>query len=272
MNIPLCLENSFHSVVNSVYANLPQALPGEEQLSNCKIISHRGEHDNKNIFENTLPAFDTVIDQGIWGIEFDVRWTRDLQPVVFHDRNLKRVFGSSIEISEVTLAELQANFPMIPSLDEVVSRYGKKSHLMVEIKEGVYNDPVFQNQVLQDIFSPLEPQSDFHFLSIMPEMLTLIDFIPATTFLLISQLNARSLSEMSIRKNYGGITGHYLFLTDNIVKKHKKHRQMVGTGFINSKNCLFREINRGVNWIFSNNAVELQSICNSLLPFSSSTK
>ncbi len=272
MAIPLWMEKSFQAVVNRIYASLPQPLPRAEQIKKCKIISHRGEYDNQDIFENTRPAFDKVIDQGIWGIEFDVRWTKDLQPVVFHDRSLKRVFGSAIEINQVTWAELQANFPLIPSLGEVVSRYGKKLHLMVEIKEEIYPDFVFQKRVLQDIFSPIEPQSDFHFLAMDPEMFALIDFVPTTSFLLISQVRVRRLSKLSIQKKYGGITGHYLFLTDTILKKHQKQQQMVGTGFVNSKNCLFRELNRGVNWIFSNKARELQSICNSLLPFSSSTK
>jgi len=36
--------------------------------------------------------------------------------------------------------------------------------------------------------------------------------------------------------------------------------QMVGTAYIKSKNSLFRELNRGVEWVFSNNAIEIQSI------------
>lgn len=272
MYIPVWLGKAFHLIINRVYANLPQPLPGEECLKNCKIISHRGEHNNKDIFENTIPAFDRVVDQGIWGIEFDIRWTKDLQPVVFHDKILKRLFCSDLEIKKVTLAELKANFPIIPALAEVVSRYGKKIHLMVEIKEEVYPDPVFQNRVLKDIFSKLEPQGDFHFLSMRPEMFKLINFVPGTTFLLVPELNVRQLSETAIREKYGGITGHYLFITDALLKKHQEQQQKVGTGFINSKKCLFRELHRGANWIFSTNAIELQSICNSLLSCSSSTK
>jgi hypothetical protein len=34
---------------------------------------------------------------------------------------------------------------------------------------------------------------------------------------------------------------------------------------VNSKNCLFRELNRNVEWIFSDNAVELQKVVNQLL-------
>jgi glycerophosphoryl diester phosphodiesterase len=39
----------------------------------------------------------------------------------------------------------------------------------------------------------------------------------------------------------------------------------LATGYVNSKNCLFRELNRGVEWIFSDNAVELQKVVNQLL-------
>ena len=34
----------------------------------------------------------------------------------------------------------------------------------------------------------------------------------------------------------------------------------MGTGFIHSRNALFRELNRGIEWIFSNRAVHIQGI------------
>jgi glycerophosphoryl diester phosphodiesterase len=49
------------------------------------------------------------------------------------------------------------------------------------------------------------------------------------------------------------------------LKKHHALNQCTGTGYIRSKNSLFRELNRGVEWIFSNHAVKLQSIYNSML-------
>ena len=114
MSVPFWIENLFHTFVDTAYANIPQAFPGKKQLESCKIISHRGEHDNKLVFENTLQAFDQITDNGIWGIEFDVRWTKDLHPIVFHDKDLKRLFNSGIQIHKVTLAELKTDFPMIP--------------------------------------------------------------------------------------------------------------------------------------------------------------
>ena len=265
MGIPFWVEKRFHQAVDLLYANRPQPFPDKERLKQCKIISHRGEHDNKTIFENTIAAFDHARDAGVWGIEFDVRWTKDLQPVVFHDKNLQRLFQSGLEVNTVTLSELKSHCKLIPSLSEVIQRYGNKLHLMVEIKEETYPDPVIQNRILRAHFNGLSPQDDFHFLSLTPEMFTLIDCVPETAFLPIARLNVKKLSETALLKNYRGVTGHYLFITNTIVKKHLQQGQHVGTGHIPSQHCLFRELNRGVEWIFSNHAAELQNICNSLL-------
>ncbi|MCK4988777.1 MAG: hypothetical protein KAS40_24745, partial [Desulfobacterales bacterium] len=59
--------------------------------------------------------------------------------------------------------------------------------------------------------------------------------------------------------------GHYVLLTKSRLKKHKELKQKMATGYVNSKNCLFRELNRNVEWIFSDNASELQGIVNRLL-------
>ncbi|MDY6792573.1 MAG: glycerophosphodiester phosphodiesterase [Thermodesulfobacteriota bacterium] len=259
------LEKPFLWTIDCIYKRLPQKHPDKKRLYDCKIISHRGEHDNINVLENTLAAFDRIREKGIWGIELDIRWTKDLIPVVFHDYNLKRLFKSDLELGKITQHELKTKFPAVPSLAEVITRYGGKLHLMVEIKEEVYSDPVYQNSVLQDLFSSLEPEKDFHFISLSPDMFKLIDFVPAATFLPIAQLNVRQLSEIALQQNYGGLLAHYLFLTKSYVKKHRIQNQQVGTAYIKSKNSLFRELNRGVEWVFSNNAIQIQSIRNACL-------
>jgi len=265
MEIPIWIEKRFHPVVDFIYARWPQPIPDKERLKQCKIVSHRGEHDNRTVFENTIAAFDRIREGGVWGIEFDIRWTSDLQPVVFHDTDLQRVFQSNVEINKVKLAELRAHCKQIPSLAEIIQRYGSALHLMVEIKEEAYPEPVYQNNVLKDLFKELTPQRDFHFLSLTPEMFRLIDFVHPSAFLPTAQLNVKKLSELALRNNHRGITGHYLFITDTILKKHRKYGQHVGTGFVGSKNCLFREVNRGVKWIFSNQAVQLQNTLISIL-------
>ena len=242
----------------------PQPFPGHDRLKACKIISHRGEHDNRMIFENTLEAFDLAYEKGVWGIEFDVRWTKDLHPVVIHDPNLKRVFGIDLTIAEVTGGELKARCPAVPSLAKVIERYAKKLHFMIEIKAETYPNPERQNDIFKKCLTSLEQRMDYHLMSLTPQMFDLITFVPVSTFIPIATLNMVRLSELALEKDYGGVAGHYLLLNNAKLAKHRKKGQHVGTGYPASKHCLFREINRGVEWIFSNNAGELQGIANRL--------
>jgi glycerophosphoryl diester phosphodiesterase len=254
------VENGLERVVDSFYKLWPQPFPGNERLKNCKIISHRGEYDNQTVFENTLPAFDNACAAGVWGLEFDIRWTRDLAPVVIHDPELKRVFNIDLKVRDEKLAVLRARCPQIPMLSEVIQKYGRRFHLMVEIKEEAYPDPARQNQILQDSFAALQPQADYHLISLTPKMLDLITYVPASTFLPIALWNLSRFSNLALEKKMEGLTGHYFLLNNSILSKHLARGQRVGTGYPGSKNCLFREINRGVEWVFSNNAAELQAI------------
>jgi len=260
MRIPPFIEKNFHLISDFIFSIWPQPIPDKKRLMECKIISHRGEHDNISVIENSISAFENTLQKGIWGIELDLRWTKDLHPVIFHDPNLKRLFHSDTEISQLSLSELQKQYPLIPTLDEVVQKFGKKVHLMLEIKKEFYPDLEYQNQVLQQIFSPLEPFTDFHILSLSPEMFPMITFVEKSNFLPIAELNFTALSRIALKNNYCGITGHYLFLSNSILQKHRNIGQKIGTGFISSRNALFRELNRGIDWIFSNHAGKLQDI------------
>jgi glycerophosphoryl diester phosphodiesterase len=265
MNLLQAIERALLDLIDGYCAIRPQPFPGRHRLANCKIVSHRGEHDGRTVLENTLAAFDGAKAAGVWGIECDLRWTRDLRPVIIHDPDLGRVFGQDVKVGDVTLAELKSACNRVPSLEEVVRCCGKQLHIMLEIKKEAYPDPDHQNRVLADIFSELTPRQDFHIMTLSPQMFRLVDFVPPSTFIPISRLNYRRLSELARQEGYCGIAGHYLFLSKAFLKKHSDMQQKVGTGYIASKNCLFRELNRGVEWIFSNNAAELQAIVQQLL-------
>ena len=266
MELPACVEKSLIYGIDLFFKIWPQPVPAKMRLQQCKLVSHRGEHDAPHgVFENTLAAFDRAVEQGVWGIEFDVRWTRDLHPVVIHDPDLNRVFNLDLKIAGVTRAELKARCPAVPSLSEVIERYGRKLHLMIEIKTEPYPDCQRQNDIFADCFSSLVPGRDYHLISLDPGMLEMITFVSPSAFMAISTLNLRHLSEVAIRHNYGAIAGHYLLVNRNVLEKHHRKGQKVGTGYPRSKSCLFREINRGVDWIFSNNAGQLQRIVNQLI-------
>ena len=265
MNLLHVMEEALLCIIDGFYAIRPQPLPNRDRLANCKIVSHRGEHDGRTVFENTLTAFDGAKAAGVWGIECDLRWTKDLEPVIIHDPDLGRVFDLDTKVCDVTLAELKAVCDRVPSLEEVIRRYGKQLHIMLEIKDETYPDPARQNQVLSGLFSALSPREDFHIMTLSPRMFRVIDFVPPSTFIPIARLNSHKLSDLARHENYRGLAGHYLFLTNPMLKKHSDMQQKMGTGYIGSKNCLFRELNRGIEWIFSNNAADLQKIVQRVL-------
>ena len=250
-----------NKVCDFIYAKIPQQSPSFEKLKECKIISHRGQHDNISILENTLIAFDNAENnKGIWGIEFDFRWTKDIQPVVIHDSDLSRLFDSNIKISDIKLSELKKLFPQIPSLQEVVQKYGGKLHLMVEAKEKHNTNHKKKEQILEEIFKNLIPKKDFHFLGLSADILDSINFIEDKSKIIVAIFNEKSLSEIAITKKYAGIGGHYLLINSSIVRKHLGFGQKIGVGYPISKNSIFREINRGIEWIFCNDAEKLCKI------------
>ena len=233
-------------------------VPPADRLRKCKLVSHRGEHDNRNVFENTLEAFELAYGAGVWGIELDLRWTKDLNPVIFHDPDTDRLYGKDYRINQLRLIELKRIFPQIPTLDEVVERFGHKMHLMLEIKKTDYPDPEYQSRRLISGMASLKPGLDYHLISLSPDMFRHFDRFPTIYCLPIAQLNLRSISSLAIRNNYGGILGHYLMISRRYQHRHGRHDQKIGTGYAESANCLYRELNRGVEWIFSNHAADLQ--------------
>ena len=265
MKLSHIIENSLQNVVDAFYSIWPRASAPVDRLKNCRIIAHRGEHDNRTVFENTLHAFDQARAAGVWGIECDLRWTRDLHPVIIHDPDLLRVFGLNAAVGELDLRELKSACPLVPTLEEVIQRYGRQLHLMLEIKEEIYPDPFRQSKTLADALGALRPREDFHILGLRPDMFRLIPFVPRSAVIPVARLNFRRFSRLTRQENYGGLAGHYRFLTNDMIQQHHASGQRVGTGFIGSRNCLFRELNRGVDWIFSNSASALQRTVDQLI-------
>ena len=101
-------------------------------------IAHRGFFNNENVPENSMPAFLAAVEKG-YGIELDVRLTKDEQAVVFHDATLLRMCGVAKKVSECTYEELRSyaligSNERIPLFDEVLKAVDGKVPLIVEIK------------------------------------------------------------------------------------------------------------------------------------------
>ena len=101
-------------------------------------IAHRGDRHTQP--ENTHAAFEAALTHPIDGIELDVRITADNHIVVFHDVTSACVGGGDRFIANHTLAQLQTldygEGEPLPLLDEVLTRYGQRTHLLLEVKTG----------------------------------------------------------------------------------------------------------------------------------------
>ena len=151
-------------------ATIPRRIPDRSALQRCKIISHRGEHDNVRVMENTLQAFECARNVGVWGIEGDIRWTSDLVPVICHDPSPAAGFRPIHTLRELSFSELRSTVPLIPSLEEVIHKFGGNTHLMLEIKEEDWPEPDRQRAVIRELLSQLQPAVDYHFLALDPAL------------------------------------------------------------------------------------------------------
>lgn len=101
--------------------------------------AHRGLHNNStNAPENSLKAFQLAIENE-YGIEFDVRLTKDNIPIIFHDYSLMRVCGVNKNVCELTYKELQElrilkSNQRIPLLTEALTLVNGKAPLIIELK------------------------------------------------------------------------------------------------------------------------------------------
>jgi glycerophosphoryl diester phosphodiesterase len=254
------VENLLMALSDCIFSRWPRSCPDSARLKHCRIVAHRGAHDNRLRIENTLAAFDAAAAAGVWGIEFDIRWTKDLQPVVIHDPGLQRVFGVPLTVAAARRDELRQRCPLVPSLAEVIRRYGGKVHLMVEVKQGHSPDPARQNQVLGELFSGLTPGRDFHLISLAPHLFRALTFVPNSALVPIARLNPGKFGRLAVREGYGGLAGHYAVVGRSAIEQQHAAGRQVATGYIRTPNCLFRELNRGVDWIFSNHAAEVQAL------------
>ena len=97
-------------------------------MSKVKIIGHRGA---ANHTENTIPSFESALEQKVDGIELDVRASSDGKLVVIHDS----VVGEhSVKATPDEMFKKLPNGYEAPLLEDVLKKFGKKTFLDIELK------------------------------------------------------------------------------------------------------------------------------------------
>ena len=127
-------------IAAGVYMTTPGKYdPKMAEPFNRRYFAHRGLHkEDKSVPENTLAAFGLAADKG-YGMELDVQMTKDKVCVVFHDGDLKRIFGIDKNVSDFTLEELKeldiyGTGERIPTFKEMLDLIDGRSPLIVELK------------------------------------------------------------------------------------------------------------------------------------------
>ena len=143
--------------------------------------AHRGLHDATRA-ENSLSAFAAAVDAG-YGIELDVRLSKDGELVVFHDDTLDRVTEGHGRVDSKTLSELQElhlskTDDTVPTFAEVLALVRGRVPLLVEIKEDPFKYGVtekcaemlqgYEGEFIVESFNPL---ALWKFKKIMPKAL-----------------------------------------------------------------------------------------------------
>lgn len=114
-----------------------------EALEEVCITAHRGASAHSP--ENTEASISEAIRQLSDYVEIDVQLSKDLEPVLFHDRTLFKVNGSHREISsytseELALIDVGSRFSMefagegIPTLREMFQKFGGEIGFHIELK------------------------------------------------------------------------------------------------------------------------------------------
>ncbi len=117
---------------------------GIEKYKGAKF-AHRGLH-GAGIAENSMSAFRAAVEAG-YGIELDVRLSKDGTLVVFHDDTLERIVGregrvDEFDADELCKMQLSGTSDTIPLFSDVLKAVDGKVPLLVEIKEMPGNSAV----------------------------------------------------------------------------------------------------------------------------------
>lgn len=130
------------------------------------VIAHRGF--SAAYPENTRLAFDAAVACGIDAMELDLQWTRDREVLCFHDRSLHKLgLGRHVmrnrNFSELGTLDVGGWFDgkfsdqRLLRLEDVLSGYGHKTWLLLEIKRRApRNDPGQLHALMDSVLAQVE--------------------------------------------------------------------------------------------------------------------
>ena len=124
-----------------------------------KVFAHRGFSHKYS--EASRSAYEGAIAVSADGLECDIRLTRDLIPVCFHDRNLKRIAGNIKSVSRLSLKELR-ELTDVMTLGELIQLASEhRKDLLIETK----HPSIFGRTVEKKVLAEIDGRNNFTVMS-----------------------------------------------------------------------------------------------------------
>lgn len=239
-------------VFDRAYGFIPRRC--REEAVKPMLVGHRGLYGHPHLKENTLEAFDVAVKCG-GALEFDLHLTRDGVPVVLHDPDLKRIHGVDRAVRELTVEELNLLAPAVPTLEQVLKRYGRRCpHYFIEPKLYTREDGLDQLMVL--VGEMLEKHQLTDRATILSTRPAPLDYArkltPAVNKAYVFMVNHRAAVAYARKHGDTGIAGWYFSFPHRQRRFLHERGLHVGVGQIDYKNTLTAYSNRGFPYQFTN--------------------
>ena len=235
----------------------------------AKIIAHKGYHPG-NVPENSIEALRMAQELGVYGSEFDVWMTSDSKVVVYHDKTLT-VNGVSKKVYECTYAELKAavenNGAPLATLEEFLEQ-GKKCPSVKLICEVKYHDDgdrtVAAAEACHALVSAAGMNSQVEYISVNAAALKRLAVLSPGVMLQDVNSDYPMDRASAVAAGIKGINYDFNKLTDAQIADAHEKGMVVGTWTVDKEADMRTMINRGVDFITTNEPVLLQQVLETL--------
>jgi len=234
-----------------------------EKLEKPIIFAHRGASHYAP--ENTMAAFSLAKAQGVPAIELDVRLSKDLVPMVIHDRSVERTTNGQGMVDQMYSNELQLldaglhfsrkfRGERIPKLERVLSELGTETVINIELKN--YHDPKDPlPEIVSDMVEKMGLSDNILYSSFLPHNLHVISrkYSKAKVALLCPRgfMGKVFSSLLFLKKSPEFIHPHYLDLNRNYLRNQHKRNRRVHAWTVNDKDTAQQLLLMGVDGIIT---------------------
>jgi glycerophosphoryl diester phosphodiesterase len=242
----------------------------KKEIENVKIIGHRGS--GQEGIGNTIKAIEEGIKQGAEFIEIDVRATSDGEIIIFHDIFVDETTNGKGQVSQLSLEEIKqltlTNGERIPALQEVFSKFGKKTKFVIDVKQKGIKQLVYQLIVKNNIQNKViisgssEIIKEYQGLGIKTALTYLLSKgINRTRFLTYSPL----IVDQAIKCDCSYLILPTIFLYQPLIEKAKKAGLEVWSYGKDNQKEFEEKLNRGVTGLIVDSPKLAKEVVESML-------